>query len=129
MRLRWMMPAGPILPSAGTARCWDQVFFSSLKGLSREIKMDDARFCLPSVGTARCWDQVFFSPVKGLSHEIKMYDARLCLAFSRDSEMLRSGIFLLQKDYLMRLRLMTPAGPILPSVGTARCWDQVFFFL
>ncbi len=37
----------------------------------------------------------YFSPVKGLSHEIKMDDAVLCLAFSRDTEMLGSGIFLL----------------------------------
>jgi hypothetical protein len=40
-------------------------YFSPVKGLSHEIKMDDAnKLCLadlPSAGTARCCDQVFFS--------------------------------------------------------------------
>jgi hypothetical protein len=56
--------------------------------------MDDGRLCL---------HQGQRDVIKGLSHEIKMGDARLCAAFSRDSEMLESGIFLLEKDYLMRL--------------------------
>ncbi len=66
-------------------------YFSPVKGLSHEIKMYDARFCLASDVRIS-----YFSPVKGLSHKIKMNEASsLCLAFSRDSEILGSGIFLL----------------------------------
>ncbi len=76
--------------------CLQQGQRDVVKGLSLEIKMDEARFCLafsrPEQGQRdagiRC-----FSPVKGLSHEIKMDDA----------------------------------SPVMPSAGTARCWDQVFF--
>ncbi len=111
MRLRWMTP-GSAWPSAGTARCWDQVFFplegssheikmdeiryfSPEKVLSHEIKMDEARFCLAFSRDSEMLGSGIFSPVKGLYHEIKMDDARICLAVSRDSEMLGSGIFLL----------------------------------
>jgi hypothetical protein len=37
----------------------------------------------------------YFFPLKGLSHEIKVYASRPYLAFTRGSEMLGSGIFLL----------------------------------
>ncbi len=65
-------------------------FFSPVEGLSHEIKMDDAR--LQGQRDVRIR---YFSPVKGLSHEIKVDASRPYLAFSRDSEMLGSGIFLL----------------------------------
>ncbi len=90
MRLRWMTRCSA-WPSAGTARCWDQVFYFSCKSII-SWDYDGWRHDLSCLQQGQRDAGIrYFSPAKGLSHEIEMDDAsRPYLAFSRDSELLGS---------------------------------------